>query len=105
MIIELLFVIGIIFAIGLIFVSISIPHGCSLLLIIAFILLIVCTSGVVETNYREIQTKETVLYNHGTHAADNGKWDLYPVGHKIDTTYVYRCDKCGYSWESNTLYH
>ena len=103
--IELLFAIGIIFAIGLIFVFISIPHERYLLLIIASILLIVCTLGLIIIDQWEIQTKETVLYNHGTHAIDNGKWDLYPVGHKISTTYIYRCDKCGYSWESNTLYH
>lgn len=97
--IELLLVIGIIVAIGLIFVSTS--NDCYLLLIIASLLAIICAFGLVTIDH----TKETVLYNHGVHAADNGKWDLYPVGHKIDTTYVYRCDKCGYSWESNTLYH
>lgn len=80
MIIELLFVIGIIFAIGLIFVFISIPHERHLLLIIASILLIVCTLGLVIIDQWETQTKETVLYNHGTHAVDNGKWDLYPIG-------------------------
>ena len=101
--IELLLVIGIIVAIGLIFVSTS--NDCYLLLIIASLLAIICAFGLVTINQRQVQAKEAVLYNHGTHATDNGKWDLYPVGHKIDTTYVYRCDKCGYSWESNTLYH
>ena len=103
--IELLFVIGIIVAIGLIFVFISISHERYLLLIIASLLGIICASGLVTINQWQVHTKEMVLYNHGAHATDNGKWDLYPVGHKIDTTYVYRCDKCGYSWESNTLYH
>lgn len=103
--IKLLFIIGIIVAIGLIFVFISISHDCYLLLIIASLLAIVCALGLVTINQRQIYTKETALYNHGIHATDNGKWDLYPVGHKIGTTYVYRCDKCGYSWESNTLYH
>lgn len=97
--IELLLVIGFIVAIGLIFVSTS--NNCNLLLIIASLLAIICAFGLEW----QVHTKETVLYNHGAHATDNGKWDLYPVGHKIDTTYVYRCDKCGYSWESNTLYH
>ena len=97
--IELLLVIGIIVAIGLIFVSALNDHY--LLLITAFLLAIICAFGLGTIE----DTKETVLYNHGAHATDNGKWDLYPVGHKIDTTYVYRCDKCGYSWESNTLYH
>ena len=97
--IELLFAIGIIVAIGLIFISI--PCDWYLLLIISSTLLM----AYVAIDQRQVQAKEAVLYNHGAHAADNGKWDLYPVGHKIDTTYVYRCDKCGYSWESNTLYH
>lgn len=97
--IELLLVIGIIVAIGLIFVSTL--NRCYLLLIIASLLAIICVFGLEW----QVHTKETVLYNHGAHATDNGKWDLYPVGHKIGTTYVYRCDKCGYSWESNTLYH
>lgn len=101
--IELLFAIGFIVAIGLIFVSTS--NNCNLLLIIASLLAIICSCGLVTINQWQVHTKETVLYNHGAHATDNGKWDLYPVGHKIDTTYVYRCDKCGYSWESNTLYH
>lgn len=101
--IELLFAIGIIVAIGLIFTSIS--NDGYLLLIIASLLGIICAFGLVTVDQWQVHTKETVLYNHGVHATDNGKWDLYPVGHKIDTTYVYRCDKCGYSWESNTLYH
>ena len=97
--IELLFAIGIIVAIGLIFISI--PRDWYLLLTISTTLLMACVFGF----QWQVRTKETVLYNHGAHATDNGKWDLYPVGHKIDTIYVYRCDKCGYSWESNTLYH
>ncbi len=101
--IELLLVIGIIVALGLIFVSIW--NDGYLLLIIASLLGIICAFGLVTVAQWQVHTKETVLYNHGVHATDNGKWDLYPVGHKIDTTYVYRCDKCGYSWESNTLYH
>ena len=97
--IELLFAIGIIVAIGLIFISI--PRDWYLLLIISSTLLM----AYVAIDQRQVQAKEAVLYNHGTHAIDNGKWDLYPVGHEISTTYIYRCDKCGYSWESNTLYH
>lgn len=103
--IELLLIIGIIVAIGLVFAFISIPHERYLLMIIASILLIVCAVGLVTIDRWRVHTKETVLYNHGVHATDNGKWDLYPVGHNFDTTYVYRCDKCGYGWESNTLYH
>lgn len=101
--IELLLVIGFIVAIGLIFVSTS--NNSNLLLIIASLLAIICSCGLVTINQRQVQAKEAVLYNHGIHAIDNGKWDLYPVGHRIDTTYVYRCDKCGYSWESDFLYH
>lgn len=101
--IELLFAIGIIVAIGLIFISV--PRDWYLLLIISSTLLMACVFGLVTIDQWQVQAKEAVLYNHGVHATDNGKWDLYPVGHKIDTTYVYRCDKCGYSWESNTLYH
>ena len=102
--IELLFAIGIIVAIGLIFTSIP-RHDWCLLLIISSTLLMAFIFGLEAIDQWQVHTKETVLYNHGVHATDNGKWDLYPVGHKIDTTYVYRCDKCGYSWESNTLYH
>ena len=102
--IELLFAIGIIVAIGLIFTSTLFRDWC-LLLIISSTLLMAYVFGLEAIDQWQVHTKETVLYNHGAHATDNGKWDLYPVGHKIDTTYVYRCDKCGYSWESNTLYH
>lgn len=101
--IELLLVIGVIVAIGLIFISI--PRDCYLLLIISCMLLIACVFGLEVIDQRHVQAKEAVLYNHGTHAIDNGKWDLYPVGHRNYTTYVYRCDKCGYSWESDFLYH
>lgn len=102
--IELLFAIGIIVAIGLIFTSIPFRDWC-LLLIISSTLLMAYVFGLEAIDQRQVQAKEAVLYNHGTHAIDNGKWDLYPVGHEISTTYIYRCDKCGYSWESNTLYH
>lgn len=101
--IKLLLVIGAVVAFVLIFVFAL--RDSYLLLIISSMLLMACASGLVTIDQRQVQAKEAVLYNHGTHAIDNGKWDLYPVGHKISTTYIYRCDKCGYSWESNTLYH
>lgn len=101
--IELLLVIGVVVAFVLIFVFAS--RDSYLLLIMSSMLLIACVIGLEVIDQRQVQAKETVLYNHGTHAIDNGKWDLYPVGHKINTTYVYRCDKCGYSWESDFLYY
>ena len=101
--IELLLVIGVVVAFVLIFVFAS--RDSYLLLIMSSMLLIACVFGLEVIDQRQVQAKETVLYNHGTHAIDNGKWDLYPVGHKINTTYVYRCDKCGYSWESDFLYY
>lgn len=66
-----------------------------LFFVIAIVGITICTLISMD-NKDEAKT----LYNNGVHAECGGEWKVTPIGRKMNTSYVYMCDKCNEVFET-----